>query len=124
MSQYRHRFSFYWTEALGKAVLQEATRLGKPYPMSISGAERDKLAAIVNQGIDAHLEACYIPDRGDSYKYAKEEGIRGRLRGTTLECSVSPESLVVLVRRLMEDESDEAQSLAGSICETLEIELI
>ena len=42
----------------------------------------------------------------------------------TLECKVSPESLPVLVRRLLESGDEEAESLASSICQTLDIELI
>jgi hypothetical protein len=36
----------------------------------------------------------------------------------------NPESIPVLVRRLMESDDDNAQSLASSICDTLGIELI
>ena len=44
--------------------------------------------------------------------------------GPRLECKVSPKSLPVLVRRLMESDDEGAESLASDICQTLEIEII
>ena len=57
----------------------------------------------VNEGIDSHLEACYCPDRGDRYEGGKRKA--GKLvLCRTLECSISPESLPVLLRRLCESD--------------------
>ena len=97
---------------------------GEAYTMSLTDtAEIRAVITAVNQGIDAHLEACYCPDRGDRFEGGK------RLAGKsilchTLECAVSPESLPVLLRRLFEldtdcDVADARMSLAGDILMTL-----
>jgi len=65
-----------------------------------------------------------VPARGDRFRLQTPAGIRGRISGPRLECQVSPQSLPVLIRRLMESGEDEAESLAAGICQTLEIELI
>jgi hypothetical protein len=78
---------------------------GEPFTMSLVGNEI--VTRLVNQGIDGHLEACFVPERGDSYT---RDGFR-------LNCKISPESLPVLLRRLFED-GDET-SLGESILETL-----
>ena len=76
------------------------------------GGELNAICAAINQGIDSHLEAVeFTPE----YNVAPH----GRARIT-----LAPKSVRVLVRRLMESESEAAQSLASSICETLDIELI
>ncbi len=115
-------FSAMWTDELGLAIAQAAPKDG--YSMSLVGEDRQTIMAVVNQGIDGHLEACFVPDRGDSYEFKTPEGIAGQISGPRLECRVSPESLPVLVRRLMETGEDEAEMLASSICQTLEIELV
>jgi len=77
---------------------------GEPFTMSLT--DSDDIQAViesVNEGIDAHLEACYCPDRGDRYEGGKREAGK-LLLCRTLECSVSPESLPVLLRRLCESE--------------------
>jgi hypothetical protein len=97
---------------------------GEHYTMSLTDtAEIKAVIAAVNQGIDAHLEACYCPGRGDRY----EGG--GRMAGKlvlchSLDCHISPESLPVLLRRLYEldtteDVADAATSLADAILMTL-----
>lgn len=77
---------------------------GKPLTMSL--VETDEVRAVieaVNEGIDGHLEACYCPDRGDRYEGGKRKA--GKLvLCRTLECSISQESLPVLLRRLCESE--------------------
>jgi hypothetical protein len=92
--------------------------------MSLAAEDRQKVIAAVNQGIDSHLEACFVPFRGDSFRLETPQGIRGKISGPRLECTVSPQSLPVLVRRLMESDDESAESLASDICPTLEIELI
>jgi hypothetical protein len=80
--------------------------------MSLVGEEAKVVQEVVNQGIDAHLQACFIPDRGDKYKHS----------GSRLECEVSGESLAVLLRRLTEKEygpDSECESLAGDILRTI-----
>jgi len=82
--------------------------------MSLVGEDKRACIEAVNQGIDSRLEACFCPDRGDRFDDI----------GYRLECAISSTSLTVLVRRLMESDNEQANSLASSICETLDIELI
>lgn len=75
---------------------------GEPFTMSLTDTDEIKaVIAAVNEGIDAHLEACFCPDRGDRYEGGKRKAGKLVLCGT-LECVVSPESLPVLLRRLCE----------------------
>ncbi len=92
--------------------------------MSLVAEDRQKIIAAVNQGIDAYLEACFVPGRGDSFRLKTPPGIKGKISGPRLECKVSPKSLAVLIRRLMECDDERAESLASDICQTLEIDLI
>ena len=79
---------------------------GEHFTMTIKNQdEADALAAAVNQGIDAHLEACSCPDRGDVYHNT----------GSALECEVSPESMPTLLRRLFDGEHEEGMSLASGM---------
>jgi hypothetical protein len=82
---------------------------GKPYGMTLAGNDVGVVVGVVDVGIDAHLEACHVPDRGDSYRPA----------GGKLVCRVSPDSLPVLVRRLCESDNDVANDLGTAILETL-----
>ena len=85
----------------------------KPYHMSLVGKAALMVQKAVNIGIDSHLEACFVPDRGDSYKEGRRE-INGKLITRTLECEVSPESLPVLLRRLYElDYEGECEGCSG-----------
>ena len=115
-------FSFIWTEKLGVAIAKAAPQAG--YSMSLVGEDQPTVINAVNQGIDAYLEACYVPGRGDSFRLETPPGIRGIISAPRLECKVSPKSLPVLVRRLMESGDEQAELLASSMCQTLEIELI
>jgi hypothetical protein len=103
-------------------VVQQAPQSG--YPMSLVGEDRHVVIAAVNQGIDAHLEACFVPSRGDRFRLETPAGIRGRISGLRLECTVSAKSLPTLIRRLMAAGDETADSLASSICQTLDIELV
>lgn len=101
-----------WSDKLGQAIQQAA---GEQCPNGYkvethNGADFEALQTAVNQGIDSHLEAV---------QFAEFKGDYGR-RGFNF----TPDTLPVLVRRLMEDGNDDAQSLASSICSTLEIELV
>jgi hypothetical protein len=73
---------------------------------TMSLTDSDEIRAVieaVNEGIDGHLEACFCPDRGDKYEGGKRKA--GKLvLCRTLECSISPESMPVLLRRLCESE--------------------
>ena len=98
---------------------------GDPYTMSLTDTDEIKaVVEAVNQGIDSHLEACFCPVLGDSYK----DGVRtlqdGRVLCGALDCVVSVESLPVLLRRLFDldttdDVADAAMSLGGDILMTL-----
>jgi hypothetical protein len=77
---------------------------GEPFTMSLTDEDEIKaMIAAVNEGIDSHLEACYCPGRGDRYEGGKRKA--GKLiLCRTLECTVSVESLPVLLRRLCESD--------------------
>lgn len=100
-----------WSDALGQAIREQSD---SHYKMELTPTDAQCVTNAVNQGIDSYLQACYLPARGDEYKQV----------GNRLMCKVSPESLPVLVRRMMESGDENAESLASSICETLDIELI
>lgn len=127
-------FSAYWSDKLKAALVD---RCKAPFPMSLTcQGEISAVFDAVNQGIDSHLQACFVPDRGDEFRKgsrtitaqtdcpgfwkAGDEVVIAR----TLECIVSPESLPVLIRRLMESGDESGESLASSICGCLGIELI
>ena len=114
-------FSAMWSSQLGAAILELAP---KAYPMSLRGEDCKSFVACVNQGIDSHLEACFVPTRGDSFQVVSESRLGGRITSRHLNASLSAESLAVLVRRLLESESAEANSLANAICASLGIELV
>lgn len=81
------------------------------YEIQARGFDWDQIVECVNQGIDAHLEAIFFDQfQGD---YGKN-GIRIN----------DAKSLLVLVRRLTELESENADSLASGIMETVGIEWI
>lgn len=108
----RRTFTAAWSTELEAAIIAAAPAEG--YPMSLVGEDAKAVVAAVNQGIDAHLEACFVPERGDGFE----------LTGARLNCRLSPDSLATLVRRLLESDDIAAASLAAGICQTLRIELI
>lgn len=103
------RFSFMWSDKLGDAIKERSL---DPFPIECHRKTEmfEAINRAVNQGIDSHLEALFFEQGAGEY---------GRVR-----LVFTPESVPVLVRRLMEDDDDEAQRLAGDICGTLNIELI
>jgi hypothetical protein len=105
----KHTFSCYWSESLGEAI-SEASR--EPYPIECHEGSQDfqSLERATAQGIDSHLEAI---------RFSEFKGGHGR-RGFMIE----PQSVAVLVRRLLESGEESDMTLASSICETLGIELI
>ena len=94
---------------------------GHPFTMSLTDTDEIRaVIAAVNQGIDAHLEACFCPDRGDKYDGGKRKA--GKLvLCRTLECVVSPESLPVLLRRLCDSDNEAGTRLASDILTVLGI---
>ncbi len=113
----KHTFSAMWSDDLRSAILVNYETLnpaGIPFFANFRGADHARIIKAVNQGIDAHLEACYVPQRGDRYVCSD----------TGLQCRISRHSLPALVRRLLEEGDDLGMQLASSICSTLDIELV
>lgn len=79
--------------------------------------ESEAIIAAVNQGIDSHLEACFIPDRGDVYEVVSNGPSRYCGYERRMRISISPESLCVLLRRLFE--ADPCSSFASSVLTVL-----
>jgi hypothetical protein len=96
--------------------------MGKePFTMSLT--DSDEIHAVieaVNQGIDSHLEACFCPERGDSFNGGKRMAGKFVLCGC-LDCSISPESLPTLLRRLCESANEAGNRLAVDILTVLGI---
>lgn len=100
----RYRTSAYYSDELGEIIKQRCT---EDYPIVIGagGDMFEQLRDAVNQGIDSHLEAIFFEQDGRKFTIRKD-------------------CLHVLVRRLLESDDEEANSMASGICETLDIELI
>jgi hypothetical protein len=94
---------------------------GEPFTMSLTDTDEIKAVIVaVNEGIDSHLEACCCPDRGDRFDGGTRKA--GKLViCRTMECSVSPESLPVLLRRLSELDGEAGMRLASDILMVLGI---
>ena len=116
------------------AQVQEAHP--KPYEMKLRGDDAAVLAQAIFVGIDSHLEACFVEERGDrclSQQVAHIATLNDEkviapyvARPNFLEVVISPKSLPVLLRRLCEleyggdtDRQDEARCLADDILETI-----
>lgn len=118
-------FSACWSDCLGQAINE---RSNEAYPIACWPNSRDHqaLAAAVNVGIDAHLEAVFFTidtDHRNAPRYW-----------------IAPDSLSTLVRRLLDGDGitsdgitedsieeelwDASQDLASGICQTLGIELV
>jgi len=87
--------------------------------MSLVGEEMECAVKAVNVGIDAHLEACFIPDRGDKYERVVRRTVTGVAHTTALDCVVSSESLPVLLRRLSEQDDEKGLFLADNILDCI-----
>lgn len=103
----------------GRSIPYDDVRkqMTEPYTMQLVGEDAKLVKKAVNIGIDAHLEACYCPDLGDSYKVKPT-----MVAGLKLDCCISSSSLPVLVRRLFEMDEDRAHQLAHNILGTLDME--
>ena len=109
------------------------------FPMEMRGDSTAALAQAILVGIDSHLEACFVEERGDRcllHKVAhiatlNDEKVIAPCCGThpnALSVVVSAKSLPVLLRRLFEleyggdtDLQDEARCLAEDILDTIGI---
>jgi hypothetical protein len=88
------------------------------YCMELVGRiDIEAMMAAVNQGIDSHLEACFVPDLGDVFE-PKKRKVGSRCVGHVLACKVSQESMPVLLRRLFEGQEPD-QHLAQDILDNL-----
>lgn len=94
------------------AVIQACD--GEHFPMSLVRNEAQAVYLAVNIGIDSRLQICNCPERGDSFDIEQRKIKAGPnmkhfvegddiVLANTLSCSVSPESLCVLIRRLVDD---------------------
>ena len=81
------------------------------YEIECRGYDLEQITRCINQGIDSHLQAIYFDQFQGSYG---RTGIR----------IVDAESLLILVRRLTELESENADQLASAIMETVGIEWV
>jgi hypothetical protein len=86
------------------------------FTMALTSDDKEIVTQTVNQGIDAHLEACFIPDRGDSYEESMD-----RFGFVKLHCRISAESMPVLLRRLSEQDSEAAEELVSAILDYLDL---
>lgn len=82
---------------------------GENFRLNLSSSDSESVYLALKTGIDSHLEACYVPSRGDRFEWSK-----GRLSG-----EISPESMPTLLRRLFESDCENAWSLADSILTVL-----
>ena len=82
----------------------------EPFPMELNQSDLTSFAAIVNQGIDSHLEAvfCTQEQRGNKSRVVIRDA-------SSMRC---------FLRRCAESEDENARELAGSIVEVLGFEWI
>ncbi|KKM76666.1 hypothetical protein LCGC14_1377900 [marine sediment metagenome] len=89
--------------------------IDEPYDMWLTAADDELVCGIINQGIDAHLEAVCADDHGLE---SKDGGNKHHISIT------DSKSMRCFLRRLMENGSENATDLASCIMETLGIEWI
>ncbi len=80
--------------------------IGEPYEMTLNPSDLRTVAAIVNQGIDSHLEAVFTEQKRNQVRIMDSASMR------------------CFLRRCMESDDDNAQDLASSIITTLGYEWI
>ena len=85
--------------------------IDEPYSMMLVAEDETLVCEIINQGIDAHLEAIFFDDHG----------IRDGKRCIDIRDSAS---MRCLLRRLMETDNENANDLASCIMQTLEYEWV
>lgn len=110
-------FSAFYTDELGEAIKDAAiNQCPDGFNLSTANpAEYNAIALAWNQGIDSYLEA--ITNRS-TVKFNTNQ------LGTRTHFSIHPEEVHVLVRRLLELETEGAEDLAHDICTSLNIELV
>jgi hypothetical protein len=97
------RYSFGCTpvEVISKALTEN-------YPMSLVGEDAKVVEQAVEMGIDSHLEAF----TESSFRW----------KAGRLECEVSPKDMLILLRRISEFGTSQADDLRTAILSTLDIE--
>lgn len=100
-----------WSDKLGEAIKSAALAMDRDFDISAMArsADFESIKNAINQGIDSHLEAVRFTQSDSCGRFYLH---------------ITPETLHVLVRRLMEASDENSDSLASGICETLGIELI
>lgn len=93
----------------------------EPFVMQVVDKDHKIVEKAVNIGIDAHLEACYVPEFGDRYE-VKTTTVKGKVLAVKLDCHISKQSLPVLLRRLFEMDDDRAWQLGRDIIDSLKKE--
>jgi len=78
----------------------------EPYPIGCNQPTLDIVAAIVNQGIDSHLEAVITEREGNTITIKDAK------------------SLHTFIRRCIESDDDDTLCLAQDICQTIDIEWV
>ena len=106
-------YSAIWSPQLKAAIIENNKEPLFDITMS-SLSDANSIMMAVNEGIDSHLEACYVKERRDSYEW----------KGQFLICHVSKESLPTLIRRLLESPNENSRSIAIDMCYVIGIELI
>lgn len=94
--------------------------MSKPYTMSFleGSSEFNFFVQCMNMGIDSYLEACYVPDRGDSIRIMKTPV------GNRVYCVISKESMPTLLRRLTEDVVYHPEETMDFLGETLAADIL
>ena len=95
---------------LSRGIVPEDLTIGEPYPMQLNVCDAMAVAAIVNQGIDSHLEAVCTESHVQD----------GKLHVTILDDA----SMRCFLRRCVESDDENTQDLASCIMQTLGIEWI
>jgi hypothetical protein len=90
------------------------------YKMELVGEDREVVTRLVNQGIDSRLEAI----TKSTFSVGERRLADGRVTQRYLGSTVHNDDMMVLLRRMSEDDSETASSLRMSILFTLNIEEI
>ena len=90
----------------------------KGYKMELTGKDRELVTKLVNQGIDSHLEALTSSNFNNRVVPIKGSVVRRSF----LDCRIPADDMLVLLRRLSDDGSEQAMLMRIDILGTLDIE--
>ena len=79
------------------------------FDMSLTFDDIEIMQRVIQRGIDSRLEGF---TRKSSFKFERSQGTKGILR---LQCKIHSSEMSILLRRLLEDDTEEAEMLADSI---------